>query len=621
MMARAPVRLVGLTSVPLVLPVHALAAETGGMPSLVHDIGYCAVLAGVLAIVFTRLRIPVIAAFLFAGVVAGPVGTKLVTNPANIETIAGLGLILLLFLIGLEIDFRKLLASGRILILSGLLQYPLSVAFGFAFARVLLWFGIGTHVLGAGGYAPLYVGFVVAASSTLLVVKLFQESFELDTEVGRVSLGLLIFQDVWAIGVIAIQPGFNDPKVVPILFSFLGIGLLALIALLFARYVIPIGFRWVAKVPEVILVAAVSWCFFVVFLGMNLDEVTRRAFGFDLHLAVGPGMGALIAGASIASLPYSTEIVGKVGVVRDFFVTLFFVGLGMGIPRPDSLEVVLVALLLAALALLARYLIFFPLLYFAGLDRGNAMVASTRLAQISEFSLVIGFIGTQLGHITQGLNSAIIFAFVITALLTPTLYRRADLIHEKLAAVLERIGFRTPESQAAGEEETCRLALLGFHRVASSLLHELGRAQPGLLAETLIVDFNVNIHNRIASYGPTVKYGDLRSPETLQHAGVDKAKVIVCTIPDDVLKGTSNLQIVTLARRVNPDAVIIANAIELKDSRRLYAAGADYVFLPRIETAKAVQRAIEKALLGQIKEYRAQVEAGEGEWHARQEVL
>jgi voltage-gated potassium channel Kch len=135
------------------------------------------------------------------------------------------------------------------------------------------------------------------------------------------------------------------------------------------------------------------------------------------------------------------------------------------------------------------------------------------------------------------------------------------------------------------------------------------------------VDFNVNIHSRIAALGPTVKYGDLRNPETLRHAGVDKAGVIVCTIPDDVLKGTTNLQIVELARGVNPGAVIIANAIELKDCSRLYDAGADYVFLPRVETARAVERAIEKALAGEIGAYRAQVEAVEGEWLSRREVL
>jgi hypothetical protein len=229
--------------------------------------------------------------------------------------------------------------------------------------------------------------------------------------------------------------------------------------------------------------------------------------------------------------------------------------------------------------------------------------------------------GMQLGHITHGLNSAIIFAFVITALLTPTLYRQADRIHEKLGSLLEVIGFRAPASREAREEESYQLALLGFHRIASSLLHELGRKHPGLLAETLVVDFNVTIHSRIAGFGPVVKYGDLRNAETLRHTGVDKARVIVCTVPDDVLKGTTNLHIVALARSVNPGAVIIANAIELQDSRRLYEAGADYVFLQRIETARAVEQAIGKALAGEISSYRSQVEAVDGEWHRRQEVL
>ena len=602
------------------LPVPAMASE-GKLPSLVQDIGICVVLAGVLAIVFTRIRIPEIAAFLVAGVVVGPVGAGLVTDPANIETISELGLILLLFLIGLEIDIRKLLASGRILILSGLLQYPLCVVFGIGFARLLVWLGIGGELLTAGGYVPLYIGFVLAASSTLLVIKLFQQTFQLDTEVGRISLGLLIFQDIWAIVVIAIQPNFESPEIGPILLSFLGIGVLGALAMLFARYVIPIGFDWCAKFPEIIFLGALSWCFIVVFLGMNLDVITQTTLGFNLHLAVGAEMGALIAGATIASLPYSTEIVGKVGVVKDFLVTLFFVGLGMTIPAPDGIDVLLIAGLLALAALLARYLLFFPLFYFTGLDRRNSMVASIRLAQISEFSLVIGFLGMQLGHISGGLNSAIIFAFVITALLTPTLYRQADAIHEKLGKLLGRIGFREPENMAAVEEESYSLALLGFHRVASSLLYEMSRKFPGMLPNVLIVDFNVNLHARIAALGAVVKYGDLSNSETLLHAGIDKARVIACTIPDDVLKGTTNRQIVIAARRVNPQAVIIANAIELQESKRLYEAGADYVFLQRIETARTVEQVIEKALAGEIRAYRSEIESREGEWHNRNEVL
>ncbi len=602
------------------MPGQVLASTTGALPSLVQDIGVCIVLAGVLAIVFTRLKIPEIAAFLIAGVVVGPVGTGLVTDPANIETISELGLILLLYLIGLEIDIRKLFASGRILVVSGLLQYPLSILFGMAATWLLLQAGAGGGLL-QGSYVPLYIGFVVAASSTLLVVKLFQESFQLDTVAGRTALGLLIFQDFWAIAVLAVQPSFNAPEIGPILLSLAGIAVLTLVAVLIARFIIPVGFRWVARQPEVVFGGAVSWCFLVVLLGVNLDFLSEWLLGLNLHMAVGPEMGALIAGATIASLPYSTEIIAKVSVVKDFFVTLFFVGLGMSIPMPDGTAVLVLALLLAVVAVLARYLVFLPLLYATGLDRRNAVVVSTRLSQVSEFSLVIGFIGVNLGHISAGLNSAIIFAFVITALATPLLFRHADTVHDLLAGVLGRIGFREPPSRLAAGDESYSLALLGFHRVASSLLYDISRSRPELLSGTLVVDFNVNLHARIAALGPTVRYGDLRSPETLLHAGVDKAKVVVCTIPDDVLKGTTNLKIVVAVRQINPGAIIIANAIELGDSASLYDAGADFVFLQRIETASAVNLAITKALAGEIGSYREAMAAAHGVPGPRDEVM
>ncbi len=604
----------------LLLPAQAWAAG-GAMPSLVLDIGYCILLAGLLAVVFIRLRIPEIAAFLTAGLVVGPIGAGLVTDIANIDTIAQLGLILLLFVIGLEIDLRKLLASGRVLIISGLLQYPLCVALGFVVIKLLIWLGIDGELLSADTYAPLYVGFVVAASSTLLVVKLFQEAFQLDTEVGRIALGLLIFQDIWAIVIIALQPNFDNPQIAPILLSFIGIGLLIGLAVLLARYITPIGFRWIAKTPEIILVAALSWCFLVVFLGVNLDTITGVLFGANLHLAVGSGMGALIAGASVASLPYSNEIIGKVGVVKDFFVTLFFVGLGMGIPRPEGLDVIILAILFAALALLARYIVFLPLLYLTGLDRRGAVVASTRLAQVSEFSLVIAFLGASLGHISAELNSAVIFAFVLTALLTPTLYRKADALHDWLSPLLQRIGFKAPVSARVEEHESYSVAILGFHRIASSLLYQLGKSQPELLAKTLVVDFNVRIHPRIAAQGATAKYGDLQNDSTLHHAGIDKARVVVCTIPDDVLKGTTNRKLVAAVRHMNPEAIIIANAVELLEVEKLYAAGADYVFMPRVESARAIELAIEKALNGEIADFRTSLETAEGKWSERREVL
>lgn len=596
----------------------AVMAGGGALAPLVHDIGMSLLVAGVLAVVFHRLKIPTIAAFLVAGFIAGPGGAELVQDNENIPIIAELGLVLLLFVIGLELDLPKVFSSGRIIMVSGLLQFPLSVILGFGIAKLL--FAFGVSALGQG-FAPLYLGIVLAASSTLLVVKLFQESFQLDTTAGRVSLGMLIFQDIWAIVVIAVQPNFANPEIGPILSAFVGIAILVGFVFVITRYLLPLIFRWIATSPELLLVAGVGWCFGAVFLGGSLDLVAEAILGYSPHISVGPGMSALIAGAGIASLPYSGDVMGKVGVVKDFFVILFFVGLGMGIPVPEGPDVLLLALVFALASIAIRYLVFLPLLYFNGLDRRNATVASTRLAQVSEFALVIVYGGYVLGHVDALFNSATIFAFVLTALVTPVLYRYADDLYTRLEPLLDRLGFRTPMGEEDEEEEGYALAVLGFHRVASSLLYEIRQQRPEMLEKMLVVDFNVHMQQAIASQGPRVRYGDLANPETLHHAGVDKARVVLISVQDDVLKGTSNRQLVREVRHLNPNAVIIANAIELAESARLYEEGADFVYMSRVDSAQRLLEPIALALNGSLDDYRLSRDARDGKLHERAEVI
>jgi Kef-type K+ transport system membrane component KefB len=600
------------------LPSAAFAAG-GELPPLVRDIGMALFLSGVLAVLFARIKFPAIAGYILGGLIAGPLALGLVTDPANIDTIAQLGFVLLLFVIGLELNLAKIRQSGRPIVVTGVLQYPLMVLFGFLISKGLALLGLGLML--HDNISALYVGLVIACSSTLLVVKLFQETFEMDTVPGRVALGLLVFEDIWAIVIIVLQPSFDRPELGLIAASFVGIALLAAIAIVFSRTLFPIAFRWIAKVPEIILVGAIAWCFAIVFLGTSFDWVTETFFHKSFHLNVGAGMGALIAGATIASLPYATEIITKVSVVKDFFVTLFFVALGLSIPAPSGFGVVVLALLIAAMAILARQLIVFPLLYFTGLDMRNAEVTAIRMAQISEFSLVIAFLGADLGHITKDLQSSIIFAFVLTAILTTPLYHSAYRIYAVLAPVLRRLGFKDPPAAAAGGEQEWRLVILGFHRIASSLLHNLSRDDPSLVKETLVIDFNVALHDKIRQTGAHVEYGDLSNPDTLHHAGVDRARVVVSTVSDDLMRGTDNTKLVAAVRKINPHAIIVANAVNLKDAQAMYAAGANYVFLSRFDSASALQEAIGMALNGSLSDYKAARDMEHGRPWERNEVL
>jgi len=605
------------TALPATASIQATAE--GASASLVRDIGFCLLVSAVLCVVFTRLKIPSIAAFLVAGLILGPELGGVVTDRGNIETIAELGLIFLLFVIGLELDFKKLSALGKTLIISGVLQFPLCVAFGYVVALLLR--SSGWDIF-SDTQVCLYAGLAIAASSTLLVVKLLQERFQMDTVAGRIAVGILVAQDIWAMVVLACQPNFQNPEVDKLGLTFLGIGLVIAVSLPVAKYVLPIVFRWIAKVPDLMLVVAIGWCFAVGTFGYHLEDIFE-VIGIHVSIDVPLEMSALIAGATIAALPYAHEVVTRVGVVRDFFATLFFVGLGMRIPIPDSAQVILIALVLAFVVILSRYVVLFPILYFTGLDRRNAMVSTTRLAQISEFSLVIAYLGLGFGHITSDLVTAIIFAFVITALITPSLFGMGDSIHDRLGNLLTRLGFKAPPvgDRYDEEEEEPAIVLLGFHSVASSLIHELKRARPDLLKKTLVIDFNVRIHPAIRQAGARVKYGDISNQSVLQSLGIDQARVIICTVADSVLKGVTNRDLTRTLRRLNPDARIIMNADRTSMVKEIYDAGADYVYLARVEAALGLLPVLDAAIDGSLEAYRAELELRFGPADTRNEVL
>src|SRR5688572_2485990 len=274
-------------------------AASGSVSPLVGDLGLCLVAAGVLAIVFVKLKIPAIAALLGAGVLLGPAGLEAIQDKASIDTIANLGLTLLLFVIGLEVNLQSLLASGRTLVVTGLVQVPLTLAAG---CGAFLLVGMTGWALVTGFYPALYLGVACAFSSTLLVVKYLQEHLRLDTVAGRLSVGLLIFQDIWAIVFLALQPSFADPSVTPILLTFLGTAVVAGVATVLARVVLSRAFHVVARSPEPVVTVALGWCFGVGLFGANLGAIVAR-LGVHAEIAVSMEMGALIAGATIATSP------------------------------------------------------------------------------------------------------------------------------------------------------------------------------------------------------------------------------------------------------------------------------------------------------------------------------
>jgi Kef-type K+ transport system membrane component KefB len=589
-----------------------------GPSTLVTELGLCLLAAGFLSAVFERLRIPTIAALLGAGVLLGPIGLRLVHSAEDVETIANLGLTLLLFVIGLEVNPRALLASGRVLLATGALQVPVTIAAATGIFMLLTPLLAGS--LG-GTFGAVYLGITCAFSSTLLVVRALQERRWSDTLSGRLAVGLLIFQDIWAIILLALQPSFESPQIAPIALTFGGIFILVALATLGARFVLPSIFASVARAPDLVVSVALAWCFCVGLAGSNLGTLLKM-LGLHIPLSVSLEMGALIAGMTIASFPYHHDVASRVANLRDFFVTLFFVALGMSIPVPDGAHVIMLAVVLSVVAVFTRMVVFFPMLYFTGLDRNNALDASLKLGQISEFCLVIAYLGVKAGHIDATMVSVIIFAFVLTALITPMLMTLSRTLPIKLGPLLDKLGFRMPErmTDGLGHLARPRIVILGFHRVGFALLQDIGRQHPEMLNDVMVVDINVQTHAAIRELGARVVYGDAGNPETLRHAHVDTAEIVISTVPDELLKRTSNAAIVEAVRQVAPNVTIFASASRAADVAKLHEKGATYVYMPTVETAFGVMNAMLSSLEGKLNDFKATHEASCGPLGERKEL-
>lgn len=546
------------------------------LPQILNDIGIAILVAAVLAFLARAAKQPLILAYVATGVLLGrSVGLSIITEAESVESISSLGLILLLYLIGLEIDVVALKRAGKSVLVSGLLQVPLNAIVCLAVPLVL----IATGAVGPlGAYGVLYLSFCLSLSSTLVVVKVLYDKSELDTLPGRITLGVLVLQDLWSIIFLAVQPSLSAPEVGPLLRS-LGLGgALVVGSFAAAKYALPVLFRGVARVPELLILGAIAWCFLVA--------------GLAAKAGLSAEMGALTAGLSMSLLPYKPDIVAKVTTIRDFFLTLFFVALGLKVAAP-TWGLAATAAGVSAFLLLSRFLVMFPLLRLLGAGDRAGLVVSMNLWPASEFALVVAAIGLRLEHIGGSVMDVILFTMVITAVAGTYLINATHPIYLRLQALLSRRGWAqktaaAPEASPGAHAADHPLVLLGFHRTASALLHEIETARPDLLPQVLVVDFNPVVLEELRRRGIACAYADLANPDSLHHAGLHHCRIAVCTIPDTLFKGTTNRRLLATVRALSPEAQVLVTADTMAAEQDLLADGAAAVLVGPRAAARAV---------------------------------
>ncbi|HEY0829919.1 MAG TPA: cation:proton antiporter [Candidatus Dormibacteraeota bacterium] len=559
---------------------------------LLSSIGICVGFAALIAAVTWRFRQPLIIAYLATGVIIGPnIGLKFITNQESISTVAEIGLILLLFVIGLEIDIRKMAAGGAAVLLTGALQVPICVALGFGFFYL---FGVQNS---PHNYALLYLAACMSLSSTLVVVKLLNDKFELDTLPGRITLGVLVIQDLWAVAMLAVQPNLLNPNLVPLLGSLWRGAILVVGGFALSKYVLPHMFRMVAKAPELVLVSALAWCFFLA--------------GAASLIGLSREMGALIAGVSLSTFPYNLDVVAKAVSIRDFFVTLFFVALGMQIQIP-SLYALEIALAASVFVIVSRVVVV-PILYTLRLGLRTSIIPAINLAQVSEFSIVIASLGVTLGQIRQDILTIVIVTFAVTSVVSTYMINFSHPIQRLLTSIFKTLGLKDLDAPGEREAEVIHqpVIFLGFFRDTSSILYEFeheGTAEESraFVEKILVIDFNPAVLRELRRKNIKCVYGDIAHSDTLRHAGVEHAKLVVSSITDDVLRGTSNLRLMQIAHNHAPNARVVLTTEHIPQALQFYEEGADFVFIPRLYSAAACARILRKGLAGGFEEIRSQ---------------
>ncbi|UOG56613.1 cation:proton antiporter [Leptospira noguchii] len=535
--------------------------------SLLNDIALSIIFATFFSHIARITKQPLILGYVAGGLLLGPnLGFSLVINEESIELISEIGLILLLFIIGLEIDLKELARMGKSMFVLGIVQFVFCVLSGLLFFK---WILAGS----TGRFDLLYFAIALAISSTMIVVKLLHDKFEVSTIAGRLTIGVLVLQDIWAIIFMGVQPNLQNPQILKIAGS-LGIGLVLIcVSFLISRFFLSKLFHAAASKPELILITSIAWCFLLC--------------GFAEKAGLSKEMGALIAGVSIAAFPYGADVIAKLSGIRDFFITLFFVALGMKIPIP-SVQILSISLIAVVFVIFSRVITVATPVYLSGKGLRAGIVTGLNLAQISEFSLVILSLGMGYGHISKELESTVLTSMILASVVSTYIILFNDPISRFILKILNIIGLKEKEDEEDQTESHITgqskrdIVILGYFRIAQGLLEGIEREKPEWLNRILIVDFNPVFRQSLEAKGIRWAYGDLANPETLHHLGIEEAKYVICTISDMILKGTTSRRLLeslkVICHRTQPSIILTTD--DVQEAEILVKSGAAHVIVP-----------------------------------------
>ena len=516
--------------------------------------------ASILGYVARLLRQPLILAYLATGFILNyfyPAGMQ-----DSLRIFADLGIMFLLFLVGLEINYESFRSVSKPAMIIGLAQVVVTFGVGFWIAQ-LLHFGI---------ISSAYIGIALTFSSTIIAVKVLTEKRDMHSLYGRMAIGILLVQDLVAIVLLVILSGVRGGEGVEYL-SILGIMgkavILFGIMLYLGKKVLPAVLDRVARSQELLFMMSLAWVFLV--------ATFAKAIGFSVEVA------GFLAGLSLANSAEHFQISSRVRPLRDFFILIFFVALGSSVSFSSVGESAIPIIMLSLFVLIGNPLIVLVVMGLMGYRKRTSFMTGMAIAQISEFSLILVALGARIGHLDNGAVSLIIAVGVTTFLISSYLVQHSELVFATLSKELSLFEKRRTGDERLPDKGFHKpIILIGAHRTGQSILDSLD------VKDVLVIDFNPEVLPQLKERKVDYLFGDVADREIFEKANFDEAKLVISTSPDP----EDNLMLISELKDLLERPKLIVRAETEKDAKMLYAHGADYVLLPHFTAGQYLGKTI-----------------------------
>lgn len=528
-----------------------------------------------MALIMRIIRQPLIIGHILTGIIVGPSVLHLIRTPQTIEVFSSIGIALLLFIIGLGLNPQVVREVGKVSAAAGVLQVLFSTILGY---------GSGI-VLGLDKMSSLFLGLGLAFSSTIIILKLLSDKKEQSRLYGKVLTGILLVQDIIAaIALLFVTAQGSSGITIGSLSNLVLKGsAIAIPLLLLGNFVLPKMHKFIAGSQEFLFLFSIGW-------GFGFAALFERA-GFSLEI------GALLAGVSLASLPYAQEISARLRPLRDFFIIVFFITLGTRLSFGHIGTILPVVLLGTFIVVVLKPLLVITIMGLLGYTKRTSFKAALATAQVSEFSLVFIILGSKQNLVGEDLVSTITMIALVSITISAYLIIYSDALFNALETHLS-IFERHKNVSEKERKQRNELALFGYHKGG----HEFMKVFEAMGKNFVVIDYDPDVIDTLENQKVNYIYGDVSDIELLDEIGLEKVRLSVSTITDFE---TSKF-LVTLMLQQNPNMVIVCHAENVAEADDLYELGASYVMMPHYIGSEKIGAFIKKSGLkkSEFKRYR-----------------